>query len=79
MVLDVKNRVATVLTRKIVITWTEIVTSDVMPVCMVSNVIKVFNYVITKVYTSVYYHQIHLCFTLILVCKIDALILKIFC
>ena len=55
MVWDVRNRVAIVLTRNSVITSTEIVPSDVIPVCMESNVTKVFN--------DVYYYQIHLCFT----------------
>ena len=54
MVLDVTNRAVTVLTGNSVITWTEIVPSDVMPVCMESNVTKVLN--------NVYYPQIKFMF-----------------
>ena len=54
LALDVRKRVETVLTRNNVITSTESVPSDVIPVCMESNV--------TKVFYDVYYYQIHLCF-----------------
>ena len=58
MALDVRNLAVTVLTRNSVITRTDIVPSDVMRVCMGSNVTKVFN--------DVYYDKIHFC--LIFVC-----------
>ena len=71
MALDVKTRVATVRTWNGVITWAEIVPSDVMPVCMESNVTKVFN--------DIYYDEIQLCFTSIFIYKINVLFYIILC